>query len=92
MIGTNSAISTRFSPIVINIVIPQTNIFGERKTDHNWKSHGQHNSSYYQPKPAKYNQLQQCCGDKGTQQACFKNYYDRNKVVKHGNIQCDTYT
>ena len=45
--GTTTSISTGFPPIGIHIVIPQTNIFSERKSDRNWKSLGQHNSSYY---------------------------------------------
>ena len=49
---TNPEMSTSFSPIVRNRVIPQTNRFSAIKTNHNWKHHVQHNSSYYQPKNA----------------------------------------
>ena len=62
-------ISTRFSPIGRNVVIPQKRRFSERKIDHNCKSRGQHNSSYYQPQPSIYNQLQQYHQDRITQQA-----------------------
>ena len=41
--------STMFLIIGRNIVILQTNVFSERKQDHNWKCSGQHNSFYYQP-------------------------------------------
>ena len=72
-------------PIGINIEIPQTHCFSEKK-DHNWKSRGQHDSSYYQPQPATYNQHQHYHQDRRTQQSCSNNYYDREKVGKHGNI------
>ena len=97
IIGTNPAISTSFSPIGKNIVIPQTNRFIERKTDHNRQYCVKPNSSYYQtkpatyllydqPQPAKCNQRQNYCQDRITQQAFYKNDYDRDKVGKHDNI------
>ena len=52
IIGTTPEISTRFSTIGRNIVIPQKNRFSERKPDHNWQSSGRGNSSYYQPQPS----------------------------------------
>ena len=66
------------SPIGRNIVIPQRNRFGERKTVNNCQSFGQWNSyyyqpqpdtysSYYQPQPDKYNPRQQYCQDRLTQ-------------------------
>ena len=83
-------ISTSFSPIVTNIVIPQTHHFIERKQDHNWQYCGQHisdtDSSYYQTQPTTYNQRQHYCENRRTQQAHSNNYYDREKVGKHGNI------
>ena len=90
MIGTTPEISTSFSPTVRNIVIPQTNCFSERKPVHDWQYFGKRISSYYQPEPdtdslyypqqpAKYNQRQQYCQDRRTQQACSKNDYDREK-------------
>ena len=52
IIGTTPVISTSFSIICINIVIPQTHRSSEIKQNQNWQYHGQHNSSYYQPQPA----------------------------------------
>ena len=59
IIGTRPAISRSLSPTVRNIEIPQTHRSSERKPNHNWKSRGQYDSSYYQPQPSTYNQLQQ---------------------------------
>ena len=83
IIGTTPETITSFSPIGRNVVIPQTNIFSERKSVLNCKSFGEHNSSYYQPQPAadssyyqpqptKYNQHQQYLHDRRTKQACSK--------------------
>ena len=47
---------------------------------------GQYNLSYYQPQLANYNQRQKYIHDRRTQQAPSRNDYDRDKVVKHGNI------
>ena len=43
-------------------------------------------SSCYQPQPTKYNQCKQYIQGRITRQACSKNYYDIDKVGKHGNI------
>ena len=97
IVGTTPEISTGFSPIGINIVIPQTNSFSERKQYHNLKSCGQNNSSSYQPQPStdslyyqpqfvKYNQHRHYCQDRRTQQGRSKNDYDRYKEGKHENI------
>ena len=40
----------------------------------------------YKPQPATYNQFQQYCKERITQQDRSKNDYDRDKVVKLGNI------
>ena len=83
IIGTTPVISTIISPIRITIVIPQKIVLVEEKIYHNWQSpsYGQSqfatDSSYYQPQPAKYNQRQQYLQDIITQQAHFKNDYDR---------------
>ena len=42
IIITSPAISRKFSPIGRNIEIPQRHPLSERKPDHNFKSHGQH--------------------------------------------------
>ena len=52
IISTTPFISQWFSPIVRNIVIPQTNRFCEIIIDHDSQYSEQHISSYYQPKPA----------------------------------------
>ena len=99
-IGTTPEISVIVSPIGKNIVIPQTNRFSERKSDHNRQPPRQHNSfyhqpksapysSYYQPQPAKYNQRQQYFQNRKTQQAYHKNDYNRDKVKKNGDIHSD---
>ena len=97
IIGTTPSISTSFSPIDINIVIPKTSHFNEIKTDYNCQYLGQHNSlyyqpqtatdlSYFQPQPDKYTQRQQYCQDRITQQDCYINDYDSDKVGKRGNV------
>ena len=64
----------------------QTRPFSEIKADRNWQSRGQHDCSYYQPKPATYKQSQQYYHDIITQKAPPRNDYDRAKVRKYGNI------
>ena len=86
IIGTSPAISRVFSPIDRNIEIPQTHHFSERKPDNNWKSCGKHDSSYYQPQPATYNQRPQYHNDRRTQQYTSRNDFCKEKVGKHGNI------
>ena len=49
IIGTRPEISRKFSPIVINVEIPQTHRFSERKSYRNFQSCGKHDSSYYHP-------------------------------------------
>ena len=71
----------------MNVEIPNTHRFSKRKPDNNWQSRVQRDSSYYQPQLATYKQTQNYHHDRRTQQNTFINYYDRNKVVKHGNIQ-----
>ena len=56
IIGTRPEISITFTPIGRHIKITQKHRFSEIKLDHNWKSCGQHNLSYYRPQPATYNQ------------------------------------
>ena len=41
---------------------------------------------YYQPQPAKFNQHKHYFQGRGTQQACYKYYYDRYQMGKRGNI------
>ena len=65
-IGNRPAISSTFSPISINIEIPQTHRFSEMKPDHNLQSHGKHDLSYYQPQPDNCNQHQHYFHDRRT--------------------------
>ena len=60
--------------------MPQTHRFSGRKIDHNCKSIGQHDSSYYQPQPGTYNQRQQYRHDRIIQQNPSINLYEREKV------------
>ena len=85
-IRTRPEISRYFSPIGRNIEIPQTHCFSESKLDSNWQSFGQQYSSYYQPQPDTYNQRQRYHHDIITQQDPYITDYDRDNVVKHGNI------
>ena len=87
--STRTAISRTSSPMVRNIEIPQTHRFIEIKLYHNLQYRGQHDSSYYQPQPTTYNQRQQYFHDRRTQQFPSRNYYDRKKVVRHGNIHSE---
>ena len=80
IICTRVAISRTFLSIGISTDIPQTHCIRERKPDHNWKLRGQHDSSYYQPQSASYNQPQHYRQDRITQQAPSRNDCDRDKV------------
>ena len=51
IIGTRQSISRKFPSIGRNINFSQTQWFSERKPDHDWQYHGQHDSSYYQLQP-----------------------------------------
>ena len=72
-----------------NIEIPQTYLFSERKPDYNCQSRGKHDSSYYQPTPANYNQNQQYFHDRKTKQTPSVTDYDRDKVENCGNIHSE---
>ena len=49
------SISITFSPIGRNIELSKTHRFSERKQDHEFQYHGQHDSLYYQLQPPTYN-------------------------------------
>ena len=55
IIGTRSPISCHESPIVQNIVIPNTSNYRENRPDHDRQNHRQHNFSCYQPQPGVQN-------------------------------------
>ena len=75
-----------FSPIGINIEIPKTHRFSESKTDLNWKYCGKYSPYYYQPQHTTYNQIQHYRHCIRTQKSPSGTDYDREKVVKCGNI------
>ena len=87
IIGTRPPTSYHVSPIVQNIVISNKNRFSEKIPDHNWQNFRQHDSLYYQPKPALKNHRQQYLNDRRIQQASSKNDYDIAKEVAHGIIR-----
>ena len=84
MIVTMPEISSYVSPIGQNIAIP--NFFNWKRPDHNCKSCGQHDYSYYQPQPSIHNHRQKYHNGRRIQQDSSKNDYDRHKGVSHGMI------
>ena len=77
IIGTRLPISSHVSPTGQNIVFPKTYRFSKKRPDHNWKSCGQHDYSYYQPQPYIQNHSQHYRYHRRIQQASSKQYYDR---------------
>ena len=62
-------------------------VSAKKRTDHNWKSHRQHDYSYYQTQPSIQDRRQQYLRDIIIQQNSLKNDNNRDKWVSYGMIR-----